>query len=338
MAGFFADKDGNSLPVPDGVRIDIVDMNTTTLELEPGFWRTSSTSTDVRHCPSPDACMGGSDTSGYCAEGHTGAYCDVCVDGYSEVGTSLTGMTCVECTGGNKATVALGAVVLAALLIASCVYFWLKRRKSEDVLETTMGDAKAALATKKQLEKKRKAARAFLNHVQTPFKILLSCVRELNNELNAPPTDSFSRTLHLRRYAQIVSGFSFNFGIRFPKLFSSVMAAMSFANLDFISVTPMGCLVSTSYHHQLLTYTILPLVAFAALLGLYVNSTPGVRERSERKQRASGSGAPTTDANNRASKTGGKRARRRQHPPPARASEKPPSLGRSGSRVPAAFL
>ncbi|GMI58414.1 hypothetical protein TeGR_g1540 [Tetraparma gracilis] len=153
-------------------------------------------------------------------------------------------MTCVECTGGNKATVALGAVVLAVLLTAPCVYFWLKRRKNEDVLEAAMGDAKAALATKKQLEKKKKAADAFLNNVQTPFKILLT-------------------------YAQVVSGFSFNFGIRFPPFYSSVMTAMSFANLDFISVTPMGCLFSTSYHHQLLTYTILPLVACAALLGLY---------------------------------------------------------------------
>ena len=196
-AGYFLDADGTTLKNPDGVRDDVVSMNITTLELEPGFWRTTSTSTDVRHCPSPDACVGGSDTSGYCAEGHTGAYCEVCVDGYSEVGTSLTGMTCVECTGGNKATVALGAVVLAALLIAPCVYFWLKRRKSEDVLEAAMGDAKAALATKKQLEKKKKAADAFLNNVQTPFKILLSCVCELANDLVRPlPNSSFSRFAH----------------------------------------------------------------------------------------------------------------------------------------------
>jgi hypothetical protein len=168
--------------------IDCAKPGTTvpTLKLEPGFWRTSSTSTDVRHCPSPGACVGSSDPSGYCAEGHTGAYCGVCLDGYSEVGTSLTGMTCVECTGGNKATVALGAVVLAVLLTAPCVYFWLKRRKNEDVLEAAMGDAKAALVTKKQLEKKKKAADAFLNNVQTPFKILLSYVRELVT-INAPP-------------------------------------------------------------------------------------------------------------------------------------------------------
>ena len=77
-----------------------------------------------------------------------------------------------------------------------------------------------------------------------------------------------------------MSGFSFNFGIRFPPFYSSVMTAMSFANLDFISVAPMGCLFSTSYHHQLMTYTILPLVAFAALLGLYVRA---VSETSARK-------------------------------------------------------
>ena len=41
---------------------------------------------------------------------------------------------------------------------------------------------------------------------------------------------------------------------------------MSFANLDFFSLSPVGCIFSTSYHSQLLMYTILPLLAFAALL------------------------------------------------------------------------
>ncbi|GMI35260.1 hypothetical protein TeGR_g13189 [Tetraparma gracilis] len=100
------------------------------------------------------------------------------------------------------------------------------------------------LAKKKQLEKKRKAADKFLNNVQTPFKIILS-------------------------YVQIVSGFSFNFSIRFPPVFSSVMSVFAFANLDFVSLTPMGCVVPITYHHQLLGYTILPLLAFAALLALY---------------------------------------------------------------------
>ena len=45
--------------------------------------------------------------------------------------------------------------------------------------------------------------------------------------------------------------------------------AVAFANLDFVSLTPMGCVVPITYHHQLLGYTLLPLVAFAALLALY---------------------------------------------------------------------
>jgi hypothetical protein len=44
-----------------------------------------------------------------------------------------------------------------------------------------------------------------------------------------------------------------------------------------------------------------------------------VRERRERKQRASGSGAPTNDANNRASKTGWKSGRARQQATPTSA-------------------
>ena len=54
-------------------------------------------------------------------------------------------------------------------------------------------------------------------------------------------------------------------------LFNSLFLsrAVAFANLDFVSLTPMGCVVPITYHHQLLGYTILPLVAFTALLALY---------------------------------------------------------------------
>ena len=72
-------------------------------------------------------------------------------------------------------------------------------RMNGAALAEANNDLKAMLAKKKQLEKKRKAADKFLNNVQTPFKIILS-------------------------YVQIVSGFSFNFSIRFPPVFSSVMS------------------------------------------------------------------------------------------------------------------
>ena len=36
-----------------------------------------------------------------------------------------------------------------------------------------------------------------------------------------------------------------------------------------MSLTPLGCVVPITYHHQLLGYTLLPLFTFAALLALY---------------------------------------------------------------------
>jgi len=194
----------DSLKVPEGVDSTTAGVNVTNLPVLPSFWRTTRTSTDVRHCFSPEACLGGPDPEQSCAEGHTGAYCGVCEEGYSAVGSSLSGMTCVECTGDSSSSVKMGIGVISLLLLASIVYMYCKRRRgaassAADALAEANNDVKAILAKKKQLEKKRKAADKFLNNVQTPFKIILS-------------------------YVQIVSGFSFNFSIRFPPLFSTVMS------------------------------------------------------------------------------------------------------------------
>ena len=56
---------------------------------------------------------------------------------------------------------------------------------------------------------------------------------------------------------------------KFPTtaLFNSLFLsrAVAFANLDFVSLTPMGCVVPITYHHQLLGYTLLPLVAMGLI-------------------------------------------------------------------------
>lgn len=43
-----------------------------TLELLPGFYRSSATSTDIRECFHEDACSGGDAVGSYCAEGYGG--------------------------------------------------------------------------------------------------------------------------------------------------------------------------------------------------------------------------------------------------------------------------
>ncbi|GMH48343.1 hypothetical protein TrRE_jg8423 [Triparma retinervis] len=247
--GFFKSTvTGDCEAVQEGVSKNVTSMNVTTLHLEPNYWRNSENSVDIRRCFSDSACLGGANPSSYCDEGHTGPYCGVCKPGFSGVGSSTSGMQCVRCGGDQTLTIALGVTLFALLLLLPLAYFNYKRRKNKqgdvEALESTADDVKRVLAKKKLLGKKVKAAQKFRQGVQTVSKILLS-------------------------YVQIVSGFSFNFGIRFPDLFARVMSVFAFANLDFLSLTPIGCIFPTNYHRQLLVYTILPLLAFGALLGLY---------------------------------------------------------------------
>ena len=59
--------------VPQGVNTtENGGMTLETLDLMPGFYRTSSKSREVVECYREEACLGGSDADRYCAEGYNG--------------------------------------------------------------------------------------------------------------------------------------------------------------------------------------------------------------------------------------------------------------------------
>ncbi|GMH85601.1 hypothetical protein TrST_g3602 [Triparma strigata] len=74
---FESDSTGTCEAVSKGVKSSVGGMNVETLDLEPGFWRTSSSSTKVLPCLNPKHCKGGADTADLCADGHTGPLCAV---------------------------------------------------------------------------------------------------------------------------------------------------------------------------------------------------------------------------------------------------------------------
>jgi hypothetical protein len=208
-AGFFKSTEtGHCEVVEEGVSKNVTAMNVTTLDLEPNYWRNSDASLKIKPCKSDSACLGGTEPSAYCAEGHTGPFCGVCKPGFSEVGSSASGMQCVECDGDRALTIALGVTLLTLFLFLPFGYLYYKRRKNEEgnveALESTAADVKQVLAKKALLEKNIKTAQEFRQSVQTVSKILLS-------------------------YVQIVSGFSFNFGMSFPDIFTSVMSVCACA-------------------------------------------------------------------------------------------------------------
>ncbi|GMH53804.1 hypothetical protein TrST_g8087 [Triparma strigata] len=85
---------------PEGVKETVEGMNVTTMNLEKGFWRTESGSSDILMCLAEDHCLGGPNPEEQCKEGHIGPLCAVCDDGYASTGGGLT-LKCNVCDGGD---------------------------------------------------------------------------------------------------------------------------------------------------------------------------------------------------------------------------------------------
>jgi hypothetical protein len=101
-------------------------MTLATLNIMPGSWRTNENSTDVRACPVEDACVGGTNTTEYCREGHEGPYCNLCKGGYSK---DVFGL-CQECKVSTK-DVAVSIVTTILGLIGGVVAYVLWNRFSK---------------------------------------------------------------------------------------------------------------------------------------------------------------------------------------------------------------
>jgi uncharacterized membrane protein len=94
------------------MRDDLSGMSLNTLTLEEGFWRTDATSSDVRSCVTPEACVGGNDTDTTCRDGHTGPYCALCVDEYN----LDPFMLCQKCSSSKRDLIFTAVVVVLVVL------------------------------------------------------------------------------------------------------------------------------------------------------------------------------------------------------------------------------
>ncbi|CBN75178.1 polymorphic Outer membrane protein G/I family [Ectocarpus siliculosus] len=87
-----------------------------TLSIQAGYWRATTSGTEVLACYHADSGLGGvTGTSGYCLEGYEGPYCAVCSEGYSAQ-LGFTCRTCSDSAGGIALAAALAVVGLVALV------------------------------------------------------------------------------------------------------------------------------------------------------------------------------------------------------------------------------
>ena len=107
---------------PAGAICDQEGLTTTTLTIQPGYWRHHASTLELRECPSPRACKGGvmNTSDDLCREGHTGPLCNVCQRGYAKT-QGLCAVCPEENTGLNIFLTALAPLVVACGVSAMIV-------------------------------------------------------------------------------------------------------------------------------------------------------------------------------------------------------------------------
>ena len=85
----------------------------TALPVLPGHWRQHALSLDVRTCPTPAACLGGTNVSTQCLQNQTGPYCSQCLPGQYRGTDGL----CVTCRDTLQAALPVLVFAGACLLV-----------------------------------------------------------------------------------------------------------------------------------------------------------------------------------------------------------------------------
>ncbi|GMH94182.1 hypothetical protein TrST_g4037 [Triparma strigata] len=213
-----------------------------TLPIQPGFWRSSTTSTRIRRCYNTEACIGsvrtnanasgvsivssgGSSANGsnvnlveskqYCAEGYQGPYCEVCAKGYSG---SFGG--CRECKSKNKTMqiVWTSVILITIIIVGICL--------SRIVLRFSKKSKKALLI----------CGKLFISTIQ-----ILMALPEV-------------------------------FEVVLPDNFVKFLAWFGALNLSFIEIFDIGCIRRVNLHDLLVSATIVPFVLVIPILVIWITN------------------------------------------------------------------
>ena len=133
--------------------------NTTlaTLGVPPGYWRASTATTEMYRCYNSGACLGSQTsaaharaprrsepTDPYCAEGHSGPRCELCIDADEYFSTSKR--RCIGCPTRWRRISILGGVALGLVLLFAVLCFGATRlRKRSNPRRTAVLDPPAAV-------------------------------------------------------------------------------------------------------------------------------------------------------------------------------------------------
>ena len=154
------DSECVTCPVPgtncteDGVTLE-------QLPVLPDFWRSGVTSSEMRMCFTKDACLGGTNMSELCRNGHSGPFCDVCLPGYHKGSMGL----CIVCSGAWGPT--LGVLVGGIVVLILGIVITMRLKEAKKMSE------KAKDQVEKQLEVKQRVDGPTMRNVSVAAQLAL---------------------------------------------------------------------------------------------------------------------------------------------------------------------
>ncbi|CBJ31472.1 conserved unknown protein [Ectocarpus siliculosus] len=216
--------------VPEGAQTTSRGGTLATLEILPGYYRSSATSTDIRECFYEDACEGGKVVGEYCAAGYTGPYCAVCTAGFSPGYFH----SCKSCMGDSRRRAfyvvsAVGVLVLLAVVFMAA--------KLVSVVETTPSSKAPS-----RWQQKRSVWQARMKKILplTAIKIVVVVW-------------------------QIVTQYSDVAGVEYPGAYKDFLSVVDVVNLDLGFILSLACVCDTDFYDRLLLTTICPAVVLGLL-------------------------------------------------------------------------
>ncbi|GMI11479.1 hypothetical protein TrLO_g5191 [Triparma laevis f. longispina] len=257
-SGYYRDDSkGQSVLVPPGVSQDTPGMTLKTLDLKPGYWRTSVNSTEIIPCLNSKHCMGGPNITDLCNEGYTGPLCAVCDKNYAGTGSGKT-LTCNVCSGDATFTIAVYTVgyflIASLLLISYCCCF--RDGGGPDAAEEAIPISTGRSTASSSLENRVSRARTVTASAKAKYNTFMKAKGPILKVLLS--------------YYQIVTMLPFVLDLKFPPIFTSLTDVFgSIVNLNFVSLMPLGCIMQSDFHHQMIGYTLVPLIIGGLMILAY---------------------------------------------------------------------
>ena len=261
---------GECIRCPDDVECNSRGVTLETLPLNDGTWRSSPNSINIETCYTESACLqpdpddnvvetseiSFTDTNYQCAEGHEGPICNVCSENYVK---SVSG-ECVVCQPASSRGAA--AITFLLILLPFVVFLLVKRRRRKKMEgdenengSTRRGDSSTI---RERLSEMRNSKDGDYKKYRTKLKILTG-------------------------FYQVTTQMETTLGVRFPAKFEKFSRlCSSIANLSFLQIARIDCVVDINFYSVLMTMTLAPIGAamFISLVGFVIwkLSTPPKRK------------------------------------------------------------